>query len=41
MQNRESMISGNIIGEENLVTKTSYEYCTLVEKNCYEIKINI
>ena len=41
VQNKENLLSGDIIGEENLVTKTSYEYCAVVEKNCSVVKINV
>ena len=39
--NKNNFIFGDIIGEENLVTKALYEYCAVVEKNSYVIKINI
>ena len=39
--NKNNFIFGDIIGEENLVTKSLYEYCAVVEKNSYVIKINL
>ena len=39
--NKINLIFGDIIGEENLVTKALYEYCAVVEKNSYVVKINI
>ena len=41
INNKINLTYGDIIGEKNLVTKTPYEYCAIVEKKSYVIKIDI